>query len=149
MSSYTFINPSNPPTQKQIESATSILSSTATALLAQISFLQKSLLTLLPASQSQAFDILLLPLPPTEILPWAQFTAASNNPGGLKLLKSITETYNTVLANGLAGLNTGTYTKGQGSVVNFDVVTLYNNWIATPSTVSFILLTPFFFFKSY
>lgn len=141
MTSYTFINPSNPPSTKQIDNANSILSTTATSVLAQVSSLQVQLSNLLPVSSQQSFDILLLPLPPTEILPWAHYTAAAGNSGGLNLIKSMTEIYNNGLMNGMNNLNGGNYTRGRGSVVSYDIVALYQGWMSNPNSVSIATYT--------
>ena len=78
-------------------------------------------------------DFLVLPLPPTELLPFA-ISSSKGNAAWLVLYKSLTVTYNSVLMAGVAAMApTPTST-----VLTYDIPTLYESIMATPSIVSFL-----------
>lgn len=47
-------------------------------------------------------------------------------------MKNMTEVYNTGIVDGLPKLNAA---RGAGSVITYDMPTLYTNWMANPASV--------------
>ncbi|KAK4703666.1 hypothetical protein P7C70_g2550, partial [Phenoliferia sp. Uapishka_3] len=102
-----------------ITNAQAQVTRTAQALISQINSLR---------SKNFAADYLILPLPPTELLPYA-VSASQGIPAWLDLFKTLTKTYNSVLLAGVAAMaNTST-----SSVLTYDIPTLYTNLVANPS----------------
>lgn len=104
-----------------LSSAQDQIKQEASALLSQINALR--------ANVTQA-DFLILPLPPTEILPYA-VSSSNGNAAWLNLYSSLTDTFNAALLAGVAAMKNSS----SSTVLTYDMVSLYDNLIANPSLV--------------
>lgn len=108
-----------------LSKAQSVMTATTVALFSQISTLRAFL-----AANGTAADFLVLPLPPTQLIPIAKYLA-KNNTGFMNLFEQLTTTYNAGIASGLAGLaNSST-----SSVLSYDIPSLYTSMVANPAQV--------------
>ncbi|KAL8278783.1 hypothetical protein RQP46_008852 [Phenoliferia psychrophenolica] len=108
---------------QNIASALASMTQEAQALLSQINNLRAH-------NGTTAADWLILPLPPTELLPYAVSTSKGIE-GYLALYTSLTSTYNTVLSAGIAAM----VATPTSTVLTYDIPTLYRSIVTNPSPV--------------
>lgn len=108
---------------QNIATAQASMAQEAQALLSQINNLRAH-------NGTTAADWLILPLPPTELLPYAVSTSKGIE-GHLALYTSLTSTYNTVLSAGIAAM----VATPTSTVLTYDIPTLYRSIVANPSLV--------------
>lgn len=106
-------------------SALSTITNTANDLVSQLVALRATL-----AANSSRTDFLVLPLPPTELLPYATYTS-NGNAASMAFVKQLTIAYNSALIAGLAGL---TNTDGS-AVLTLDMTSLYHGVVSNPALI--------------
>ncbi|KAM0751519.1 hypothetical protein T439DRAFT_324701 [Meredithblackwellia eburnea MCA 4105] len=126
LSTWTTTISNNPTlTPSAVNTALAHMNATATALFNQLNSLR--------ADSKSTGDFLILPIPPTEILPYA-VQMSNGDQSHLNLFKNLTIGYNAALAAGVAKMQATSV--GGTTVLTYDIPTLYRNVIKTPSLIT-------------